>query len=228
MNAVVYYSGSGQSERIACQIAKDINFNCINLLKTAKNEFDNLVLVFPIYCQNIPNTVKDFLKVVKCEKLSLIATYGKISCGNALWEIQRDFNFNVIAGAYIPTAHSYIENDVVFSDFSSLQVLYKNILIGNEKVVFPKLKKNIFANFCKDARSRFNLKIIRNNNCNFCGECNKSCPNNAIYMGKTNKNCIRCLKCVTICKNNALTYKKGELLKAYLKKKKVNDLLIYV
>ena len=219
MNAVVYYSGSGQSERIACQIAKDINFNCINLLKTAKNEFDNLVLVFPIYCQNIPNTVKDFLKVVKCEKLSLIATYGKISCGNALWEIQRDFNFNVIAGAYIPTAHSYIENEVV---------LYKKILIGNEKVVFPKLKKNIFANFCKDARSRFNLKIIRNNNCNFCGECNKSCPNNAIYMGKTNKNCIRCLKCVTICKNNALTYKKGELLKAYLKKKKVNDLIIYV
>ena len=227
MNAVVYYSGSGQTKKIAEKIAESLNFACFDLLETTQKEFNLLVVAFPIYCQNCPEIVKSFLSFVKCDSLALIATYGRMGCGNALWEIARDYSFNIIAGAYIPTAHSYLTDDKEFDNFSSLYNLQEKILNGNSKVVFPKLFKNPFASFFKDTRSRVNLKIIKNNNCISCGECNKKCPYKAINNGKTNKNCIRCLKCVSSCKQNALFHKKGVILNLYLKKKKQNKLIIY-
>ena len=194
MNAVVFYSNTGQSRAIATYFANQLGYPLADIETKCAEHYRNLVLVFPVHCQNIPDIVKSFLKNVSVENLTAIATYGKMCCGNVLYEIQKNYQKNIIAGAYIPTKHSYIDNDDVF----------------------PKL------------RSRLGLTIQRSADCGGCNLCAERCSFGAIQSGITNRKCIRCLKCVEACPRQALKIKLGLPLKLYLRKKKTNELIIYV
>ena len=44
MNAVVYYSSSGQTKKVAEKVAESLNFDCLDLLETTQKEFNKLVL----------------------------------------------------------------------------------------------------------------------------------------------------------------------------------------
>ena len=89
MTGVFCFTGSGHSLRVAEYIAEKLNSRVcmIDSKKPASaEELQSAVVVFPVYCQNIPQPVKDFLKKLRTENAALIATYGKISCGNVLAE----------------------------------------------------------------------------------------------------------------------------------------------
>ena len=60
-----------------------------------------------------------------------------------------------------------------------------------------------------------------------CGICSNECEyiSNGII---NNHQCIRCLKCVYNCPYKALEFKLSRIMKRYLKKKKTNDLIIYI
>ncbi len=227
MNAVIYYSNTAQSKAIAQYLSEKLEYPLVNIEGNKSDSYKNAVLVFPVLCQNIPDTVKTFLKTVDVECLTVIATYGKMCRGNVLWEIQNGYKQNVVAAAYVPTKHAYIENDSQFCDYNKLSALIQKIKQPSA-IKLPKLYKNPFASLFPKQRSRAGIKIYTTANCNGCNICGERCSLNAINYGVTNSDCIRCLRCIDICPEHALKFKARLPLKLYLKKKKQNDLIIYV
>lgn len=226
MNAVVFYSNTKQSESVAEYLAKELCYPIVDIEKIADIHYKNLVLVFPVHCQNIPDTVKAFLERISVENLAVIATYGKMCPGNVLYEIQNRYHKNIVAGAYVPAKHSYIENDDAFCDFEKLNALIEKIK-SPAPVQLPRLYKNPLANLFPNLRSRLGAKMLKSKSCNGCGVCEKSCPRGAIRSGVTDKRCIRCTKCVTTCPRGALKLKLSLPLKLYLHKKKTDKIIIY-
>lgn len=239
-NAVCFYSETGETRRIAEFFAKETGYPLIDITgtgvakaKTSGNEtfyYDNLVLCFPVHCQNIPGLVKDFLRKSKIKNLTVTATYGKMNHGNVLYEVQKNYRKNIkaiVAAAYIPAKHSYITGDTHFGDFGVFKPVLQKIKTPSG-VVVPKLKKNPLANVFPKARSRIGIKIYKNSACKSCGLCEKSCNYAAIKNGVVNNKCIRCLKCVDICPESALSFKPTFFMKKYLEKKKVTDTIIYI
>ena len=227
MNAVVFYSNTDQSASIAEYFSKSLGYPLVNITQARTINYENLVLVFPVYCQNIPYTVRTFLKNIKVKHLTAIATYGKMCCGNVLYEIQKNFRMNIVAGAYVPSKHSYLDNDRAFLDFERLTPVVKKVKKPSE-IQVPKLYKNPLANLFPTIRSRLGVKIFKNSNCTNCGTCTACCNFKAIKSGVVNKNCIRCLNCVSSCPHNALKAKFRLPLRLYFKKNRTNKLIIYV
>lgn len=225
MNAVIFYSNTGQSKSVAEYFANNLKFPLIDIESNKEKIYDSVVLVFPVHCQNIPYLVREFLKGTKIKYLTAIATYGKSCCGNALYEINKDYK-NVIAGAYVPTKHSYIDGDTEFRDFDKLTQIVEKIK-NPYFINLPKIYKNPLANCFPQLRSRLGISIYKNSNCSDCGRCTVLCPFLGIKSGKTNNGCIRCLKCVQMCPNHALSVKVRLPLRLYLRKRK-KDLIIYV
>ena len=227
MNAVFFYSNTGQSKIVAEYFANQLEYPLVNVETEYAKHYQNLVLTFPVYCQNIPDAVKIFLKNVSVDNLAVVATYGKMCCGNVLYEIQKSYKKNIVAGAYIPTKHSYINNDDAFLDFDKLTPILEKIKEPSY-IQLPRLYKNPLADIFPTLRSRFGLTIQKGADCNGCNLCAECCSFGAITTGKTNRNCIRCLRCVESCPRQALKIKLGLPLKLYLRKKKTNKLIIYV
>lgn len=227
-NAVVYYSNTGQSKAVADYFAHRLGYPLADLQVGGEKQYENLVLVFPVHCQNLPDCVKAFLKKVRVERLTAIATYGKMCCGNVLYEIQKHYQPNVVAGAYLPTKHSYIEVDEAFCDFDQLEPIVDKIRQPSSIVQLPKLYKNPFADLFPKLRSRLGVALYKTSDCNGCNLCRAACPSGAIRWGVPDEKCIRCLKCVDTCPRKALQVKIEWPLRLYLRGKKDNKLRIYV
>ena len=226
MNAVVYYSNTGQSELVANYLAKETGFPALRVEDLSNLNYENLVLVFPVHCQRTPRVIRDFLGRISTEYLTPVATYGRMCYGNVLYEIQKQYGHKIAAAAYLPTKHTYLEGDT-FSEFSRLLPLIKKIKNPNE-IIIPKSYKNPFADFFPNLRSRLGVKMIRSSSCTDCGICTEGCPLKAIKNGHTNKKCIRCLRCVSNCTVKALSIKTRLPLRLYLKKKQIDKTVIYV
>lgn len=225
MNAVLYYSNSGESKRIAEYLADKTGFALIDINAADSLQYERALLVFPVYCQNVPQAVKEFLRKLKTEYLALIATYGRASYGNVLNEVQREHRHRIIAAAYLPTKHSYVDEER-FDEFDRLAPFIEK-LDGDGEITIPRSRKNPFASFAPEWRSRLGVKIVKNARCTDCGTCNGICPQNAIKYGKPNGKCIRCGKCVVSCPQGALTLKTSRPMRAYLNKRKRDELVIY-
>lgn len=226
MNAIVYYSNTEQSKRIAQYLADKSGYSLCDIYDLNEYSFDNLALVFPVYSQSLPYAVKTFLSKIRAQNLTLVATYGRMCHGNALHEAQKKYKHNIVAAAYIPTKHSYLQESE-FDDFKSLDRIVEKMLAPSP-IAIPRSYKNIFSNLFKDQRSRIGVKIYKTQDCDGCNICSQICKNNAIINGETNKNCIRCLKCVNACPKGALKYKLRYPMRVYLKKKKKDNLVIYI
>lgn len=230
MNAVLYYSNTGESKRIAEYLADKTGFDIFDITKTAQCEFASAVIVFPVYCQNVPAAVNDFLQKLRAENVAVVATYGRASYGNVLNDIQRRYNHKIIAAAYIPTKHAYVD-EAGFDRFDELAPLTDKILSADNNscaVTIPRSRKNPFAAFAPSGRSRIGVKIVRNERCDGCGKCKAVCPQNAIKQGKPNRKCIRCAKCVVSCPHGALTLRLSTPMRIYLNKRKKDEIVIYI
>lgn len=212
------FSATGRTRKVADFFAERLNVDVIDIepkKSTEKLISDLAIIVFPVYCQNIPTPVKSVLPLVKAEKFIIIATYGKKSFGNVIYNASRLISGKVIAAAYVPIGHTYLNQEVDF-DFSLLEPILD--CISNTKAIeIPKYFKNPLADFFPKIRSQIGVKIKSTNACNGCGLCTEKCVMKAISKGKINSNCIRCLRCVDICPNNALNVKYNCFLKTYLK-----------
>lgn len=77
------------------------------------------------------------------------------------------------------------------------------------------------------AVSRCGVSLLRTDACNDCGACDGVCQQGAIACGRPNGRCIRCLRCVKRCPQGALRIRLRLPMRLYLKKKKINELVLY-
>ena len=76
MITVYCFSGSGHSLAVSKELSKLLDCE-IRPIDNKTTTADTAVVVFPVYCQNIPKPVKRFLKGLEAKYVALIATYGK-------------------------------------------------------------------------------------------------------------------------------------------------------
>ena len=69
---------------IAEYFASRLKFSLVNVEENCNYSFKNLVLVFPVYCQNLPIVVEKFLKKVDVENLSIFHNLFVSNNKNAL------------------------------------------------------------------------------------------------------------------------------------------------
>lgn len=225
MNGVIYYSNTGESLRIATYVSQKSGYPLFNLKQLEINTFQNLFLVFPVHCQNIPDSVKQKIAALQCNNIVLLVTYGKICYGNVLYEAAQLVKGTVRGGAYIPCKHAYLKEDTLFSEFEKLDVVIDSIH-SNKEVSIPRTYKNPFANFFPKRRSQIGVKLIKSADCTQCGICDKLCS--SIHFGIPDSTCIRCLQCVDRCPQNAISFHLTPLMSIYLKTFKCSDLIIYI
>ncbi len=225
MNAVVYYSNTGQSRLAAEHLAKETGFSLLQMEEVDSASFECLITVFPIHCQSVPTAVLDFLRNTKAERLIPIATYGRMCYGNALHEIQKRTTHKIVAAAYLPARHSYLEGE----DFSDYEILSQIVSSVNNKdeIQIPRSYKNPFASFFPILRGQIGIKMIRGEGCTGCDQCTRACPIGAMKRGRTSRRCIRCLRCIGHCPVGALDFKVRLPLRIYLRKKPINRSVIY-
>lgn len=228
MTNVYCFSGSGHSLAVADFLADKLNCEVTEIHNgiVSENTMETSIVVFPVYCQNIPRPVKMFLKQLTSKYVILIATYGKISYGNVLHEAAKMLQGQVIAGAYVPTGHTFL-NESTDSGFEELMPVLERIK-EPQKAVIPKSHKNILSNIFPALRSRISVRITRTNACRMCNACARSCPMNAINNGNIGSDCIRCMRCVTNCPNNALRSTNQWILKKYLNHYHKNEFKLYM
>ena len=226
MKSVYYFSGSGNSRTVAEYFAQRLNTSLLEIKRGTEADCETAVVVFPVFCQNIPTVVKDFLTSLNAKYAVLIALYGRISTGNVLWEAQKMTQAKVIAAAYVPSGHSILGEGLDF-DLRHLESIIERIRMPKEATVLRRAK-NPFADFFPAWRSRVGVRIVRTDACKACGLCEGECPMGAIKKGEPDSSCIRCLKCVSMCPYSALYIRKSKILSAYLKRKKKDDLIVYL
>ncbi|MDE7305891.1 MAG: 4Fe-4S binding protein [Clostridia bacterium] len=226
MNAVLYFSCSGQSKAVANYLAEKFDFCAYDILNCTERNFKSAVIVFPVHCQTYPPILKNFFKELNAQYITLIATYGKASAGNAIFEAAKFFKNKVVAAAYIPAKHTYDFDERDSAPTVPDEVIQK--IKAPSYVKIPRRAKNIFAGLFPAARSRAAIKIEKTADCQNCNDCGKRCPVGAMQCGKPTRKCVRCLKCVYRCPHGALKVKKSRILKAYLKRKRFDRVIIYV
>lgn len=217
MTAVYFFSGSGHSRAVAEYIAREFNTELIEITDLTPAPAENIetaVIVFPVYCQNIPAPIIPFLKNISTPKVALIATYGGISRGNVIFEAVKLVKSTLTAWAYVKMEHSYLSDSTDF-DKNALSETVKNITLGVPCKVI-RLPQNPFASFFPAWRSRVGVRIKRLDTCTSCGKCTERCPMKAIKNGIPNNKCIRCLRCVNECPNHALEFSLTSIMKYYL------------
>lgn len=227
MRVVIYYSNTGESYAVANALAARLEWPLSSLWELPEGRYETAVLVFPVHAQGIPDAVRDLLPRLSVEHLAAVATYGRISPGNALFELQKHFGRALIVGAYVPTAHAYLPGDPRFVAVPELELLVQKILHPSP-VRIPRRFKNPLATLFPGLRARVGVHLSKNERCTGCGECTVRCPHGGIENGHPTRRCIRCLGCVANCPEEALEFRLHPLLRLYLSGKRRDDWILYL
>lgn len=213
MTAVYCFSGAGHSLTAARFFARRLGTKVRSVHDGCLTP-ETAVVIFPVYCQNIPAPVRHFLKTLRADRAVLIAVHGGISGGRVLYEAAKLVSGTVIAAASVPAGHTFLGEDASF-DEAPLMPIFDRIAHPAPARI-PRTKKIWYASLFPGWRSRMSVRLIRSDACNGCGRCEESCPVAAMHRGKANRKCIRCMHCVTVCPRGALSFRTGAFLQKHL------------
>lgn len=229
MIKVFYFSGSGKSRRFAEYLGESLSSSVFDITKlfSADDYFaETAVVVFPVYCQNLPKPIIDFLPLLKAEKIAFAALYGRKSYGNVIEDAVKLSDSEFIGGICVPCGHSFLGEEDGF-DFCKISPFIQRLLSPSSAKT-EKGKKVFYADLIPAERTRIGVKIIRSDKCSHCGKCIENCPVGAMTEKNIGKNCIRCMRCVNECPEKALHYKTLWFMKLYLKNNRKDELKFYL
>ncbi|MBE6870934.1 MAG: 4Fe-4S dicluster domain-containing protein [Ruminococcaceae bacterium] len=228
MERIYFFSPCGHSKAVAEFLKSKLDAETYDILHISDENMtaDTAVVVFPVYCQNIPEKVTKFLLKLKAHFVAAVAVYGGISYGNVIWETQRLVGYKLIGAACVPSGHTYLRESGNV-ELSKLEVFIERVR-KPQIIRIAREKKNIFADFFPEWRSRIGVKIKKSGRCNNCGKCIKECTSGAMTDEGITGRCIRCLHCVNVCPQKALDFSLNPLLVLYLKQKRKNEWKLYL
>lgn len=225
---VFYFTATGNS----LYVAKCIDKSPVSIPQVIENEFtytdDQIGIVCPVYCGEIPNIVKRFLKESKfnSEYMYLILTYGA-SASDCPEFTYNEFKKFGIDFDYIDTVHC-VDNYLPVFDMANEKKIDKQTDVQISNVIKNiHLKKSNIPGATDDDRklhrqvavlnklipSINNGKMIKiTNNCIGCRVCEKVCPVGNIivlddFAQRKSKKCEYCLACVHACPKKAIIIK---------------------
>ena len=224
MTEVYYFSAAGHCKALAELLGEMLRAPVREL--PCNPSADTAVVVFPVYCQNIPGPVRQFLKNLKAPQVALAAAYGQMGRGNVLWEGAKLVSGTVVAGAYVPTGHTYLGGSVE-PDLEKLRQFTDRIADPTPAKI-GRSAKVWYADLTPALRSRLGVSLMKTDRCTECGLCSRRCPMGTMNNGIPGNRCIRCLRCVSECPAGALTAKLSPIMKRYLRKKRSTDFILFL
>ncbi|MCJ7689543.1 MAG: EFR1 family ferrodoxin [Clostridiaceae bacterium] len=237
MKTIIYYfSGTGNSLKVAKDIAAQLNDTEIIQICKDNMEINNIIsnkigIAFPVYVSGMPLLVKEFIEKVKIPKEAYVYTV---------------VTFGAAAGAAIAQLEKLLTNKGL-----KLSAAFKMKMPGNYQVLYPPFSEKKQKEYFKNEEEKIS-EIVKNINnseivklsgvgeaimetvgrmmyssfkpyekdknfwtdekCNSCGTCLKVCPANNIKMheGKPEwqHECEQCVACMQWCPQKSIQYKK--------------------
>ncbi len=232
-NIIFYFTGTGNSLKVARDIAKELD-NCEIKLVTNFNEsqleegYNSVGFVFPVYAGNLPNCFIKFLQNVDFRSNSEAYFYGVSTQGSTSGNSLVNLN-NLLENQGLGLSGAF---DVkMFANYVALYNMKNNAEEANAEAskVVGKIARNISEKVNTEIPTKVN-KISEfsstfmapkfgekdkgfnvSNACTGCSICEKVCPvrNIEISFNKpTFKHvCEQCMACIQNCPTKALNYK---------------------
>ncbi len=234
MKAVLYFTGTGNSQYLAENLVKLTGDKLISINEAFKtgvtpnvDEFDTLIFVLPVYAWRIPHVVRKWIKDdLKCngQKAYFVINCG-VDIGNAgkYAEYMCSYsNLQYMGSFEIPMPENYILLYQCPNDEESLELMHKGDKLLEEATEYinkgiPAPKKHIsLVDRFKSTPVNVGFYLIfvkgrwfySTDKCTSCEKCVKECPLNNIKLvdgtPKWGNNCTHCLRCICYCPEEAI------------------------
>lgn len=233
---ICYFSPTGGCRRVAKSIDKELvndRITVIDLtLPASRKHFpdllncDCLITVLPVYNQDLPDSIMDFLTGLrgKGAPAIIVSLYGNVHPGRALFhtaQILVGNGLKILGAASCPAAHSYNNENLSLApgrpgervlrqitDF--IRDLLKELGAGSPAFLNPRTlppSKNFLAYLPQKLIATFTVRKPDRvkKHCSGCLQCLNACPVAAINgsLEIDHKKCIRCSACVKACRQAA-------------------------
>jgi ferredoxin/flavodoxin len=228
---VFYFSGTGNSLRVAKTLAKELgDGEVVSMTEPfdAAKKYDTIGLVYPTYFWGLPKKVIEFIANSNFDHnrdayFYSIATYGG-SAGNAVYQLYALLlDRHGIKLQYGTTLRMFSNYVVIYDMSKKVDEITRR---SNERLVpiidAIRMRKNnrvskltgifkfINDDFIKKAAGMDkNFRV--NSDCTGCGICQKVCPVKNIEMvnhrPQYNHHCEQCVACIQYCPQRAINYK---------------------
>jgi ferredoxin/flavodoxin len=232
-NIVFYFSGTGNSLKVAMTIANELkNTEIVSMARpgnySLEKQYDTIGFIYPTYFWGLPKKVIEFVKNLnlgnnKSVYYYAITTYGG-NVGNALNQIYELFLNKHNIKLNLAKKLLMFPNYVLVYDMSKE---IDRITKKSDEDLIPiinsiKSRENNKVNSLMRIFSFVNKSFIKkvstmdkdynvNNNCNACGICKEVCPVNNIEIinnkPQFNHSCENCIACIQFCPQKSINYK---------------------
>lgn len=242
MNGILYFSSTGNSLRVAQAVKKSLTgeIRYIPSYKGDGREYDQIIIVSPVYSFGLPKHVFDLLPSLQGRNVYMILTYGGMLGGaDRLAYVYGCENGLNVKGVYsVKMAENYTLTFSTIAFYNSLMLraaerkiagIIASIGAGEQNI--PREKK---TNRMQYETNKENWHLIAKDfsvteDCIQCGKCVNLCPSENISLeaGQITfgESCVACLGCYHRCPKKAIRYKNRKKLDRYFHPQvKENDL----
>lgn len=232
MNAVYFFSGTGNSRALAMRVASGLApCECVEITRelldgeNLVSDLERVLVVFPSYAYGLPAMVREFLsrEFFRAEYIALAVTCGTSPGGTltSARKILKKRGLETSLGFTVRTVENFLP---IFGEQSGERVSER---IGNQNRLAEELTAAIAAkrvervggfhpiSGCVSGIFRAATPILASRirvseACTSCGLCRRVCPAAAITLEKgipriDRKRCNQCQACLNVCPKQALS-----------------------